>query len=80
MLQNQVSQTVELARAARQLGAAAASAFGAGFGGSVWALVPLAAADDFLAAWSDHYATKFPADARRAAFFLSGPGPGLVEL
>ena len=34
------SAAVELARLAREAGAVAASAFGAGFGGSVWALVP----------------------------------------
>ena len=39
LLENQVPQTIGLARSARQCGAAAASAFGAGFGGSVWALV-----------------------------------------
>ncbi|HTL29899.1 MAG TPA: galactokinase family protein, partial [Tepidisphaeraceae bacterium] len=38
-LENQVPQTIELQRSARKLGAIAASAFGAGFGGSVWALV-----------------------------------------
>ena len=38
-LGNQVPETIELARSARELGARAASAFGAGFGGSVWALV-----------------------------------------
>ena len=39
LLGNQVPETVWLAREARGLGAIAASAFGAGFGGSVWALV-----------------------------------------
>ncbi|MES2124718.1 MAG: galactokinase family protein, partial [Gemmatimonadota bacterium] len=38
-LRNQVPETMHLTRRARALGAAAASAFGAGFGGSVWALV-----------------------------------------
>ena len=35
-----VPETVFLAKSARAEGALAASAFGAGFGGSVWALVP----------------------------------------
>jgi len=39
-LRNQVPETIFLAKAAREEGAIAASAFGAGFGGSVWALVP----------------------------------------
>ena len=54
-LRNQVPQTLELARIAGQLGAQAASAFGAGFGGSVWALVPTADADEFAAAWRERY-------------------------
>ncbi|UCE98902.1 MAG: hypothetical protein JSV82_06870, partial [Planctomycetota bacterium] len=39
LLGNQVPQTVFLANCARQIGAAAASSFGAGFGGSVWAMI-----------------------------------------
>ncbi len=39
-LGNQIPETIALARLARHVGATAASAFGAGFGGSVWALVP----------------------------------------
>lgn len=54
-LRNQVPQTIELVRTAGQLGAKAASAFGAGFGGSVWALVPTADADEFAAAWRERY-------------------------
>ena len=47
-LGNQVPETACLAREARRLGAAAASAFGAGFGGSVWALVAEDACGEFL--------------------------------
>jgi galactokinase len=79
-LENQVPQTIGLARSARQCGAVAASAFGAGFGGSVWALVEAASAADFLAAWADRYRREFPAEAQRSHFFLSGAGPGLVEI
>jgi galactokinase len=39
LLGNQVPETVALVRRAHALGAFASSAFGAGFGGSVWALV-----------------------------------------
>ena len=39
LLDNQVQETVELVASARRLGAFASSSFGAGFGGSVWALV-----------------------------------------
>jgi galactokinase len=39
LLGNQVPETIALARLARERGALAACSFGAGFGGSVWALV-----------------------------------------
>ena len=39
-LGNQIRETIFLARAARENGATAAFAFGAGFGGSVWAMIP----------------------------------------
>jgi galactokinase len=53
LLRNQVAETVELARNARRLGAFAARSFGAGFGGSVWALLDdgRRAAERFAAAW-----------------------------
>jgi galactokinase len=80
LLENQVPQTIGLARSARRCGAEAASAFGAGFGGSVWALVKAPSAADFLADWADRYHREFPAEAERSHFFLSGAGPGLSEI
>lgn len=50
LLGNQVPETIALARSARALGAFAACSFGAGFGGSVWALVDRDAAA-FAARW-----------------------------
>jgi galactokinase len=79
LLKNQVPQTVHLARSARECGAAAASAFGAGFGGSVWALVEEPAAEAFLAEWACHYRKAFPSEAEHAVFFSSGAGPCLTE-
>ncbi|HEY8549359.1 MAG TPA: galactokinase family protein [Vicinamibacterales bacterium] len=79
-LENQIPETSALARLARSLGAEAASAFGAGFGGSVWALVPTADADRFAAAWREAYAARFPALADRAEFFPTRPGPPVVRL
>jgi galactokinase len=73
-LRNQVPETVALASSARELGAEAASAFGAGFGGSVWALVPEAAAADFTDRWASRYRAAFPAAARDAAFLATRPG------
>jgi galactokinase len=75
LLRNQVPETEALVRSARSLGAAAASAFGAGFGGSVWALVRRDVADDFRAAWRAAYVEDFPTHADAAEFFLSAAGP-----
>lgn len=74
-LGNQVPETVTLQRSARELGAVAASAFGAGFGGAVWALVPEDGADEFLTRWSEGYRKKHRRASRDAVFFLSRAGP-----
>jgi len=73
-LANQIPETVALQRQARALGATAASAFGAGFGGSVWALVPLRMARAFLGRWQAAYADSFPQRSAAAEFFLSAAG------
>lgn len=80
LLGNQVPQTVFLARAGRELGASAASGFGAGFGGSVWALVRDADAPAMLDRWAARYREAFPAEAGQALFFLSRAGPAAFEL
>ncbi len=80
LLANQVPETVFLAGSARGLGAAAASAFGAGFGGAVWALVREEEAEDFLLRWSGRYAEKFPARKAASSFFTTGPGPAASGL
>lgn len=49
-LENQITETVRLCSLARELGAVASSAFGAGFGGSVWAMLPDAHAERFVPA------------------------------
>ena len=67
LLENQVPETVMLVQSARALGAFAASSFGAGFGGSVWALVDQSAAPELARRWHP--------DA-----FIAVPGPGLTEL
>jgi galactokinase len=51
LLDNQVPETVGLVASARALGAFAASSFGAGFGGSVWALVGRDEAHEFARRW-----------------------------
>ena len=80
LLGNQVDQTVFLACSAREIGASAASAFGAGFGGSVWALVEAQAARDFLRQWQGRYENAFPEQAAGSAFFITNAGPAASEL
>jgi galactokinase len=80
LLGNQVPQTVYLAAAARENGAVAASAFGAGFGGSVWAMVETAKADLFLAAWADAYRRKFSQNAESCSFFTTTAGPAAFRV
>jgi galactokinase len=74
-LENQVAETIHLQRSARRLGAAAASAFGAGFGGSVWAMVAESQADSLRQDWERDYLAAFPARAQGARFFTTRPGP-----
>ncbi|MBA3340650.1 MAG: galactokinase [Gemmatimonadaceae bacterium] len=80
LLGNQIEETIALVRLAREHGAAAASAFGAGFGGSVWALVRADGAGNFLHEWRDAYLAAFPEAAANAEFFLTAPGPGALRL
>jgi galactokinase len=80
LLGNQIPETMALTRLARRHGADAASAFGAGFGGSVWALVAAADADRFVAAWRDAYHNAFPAAAAGGEFIIARPGPGAIRL
>jgi galactokinase len=73
-LGNQVPETIALVRSARERGAAAASAFGAGFGGAVWAMVETTAAPRFLEQWKSAYAAAFPARADDSQWILTRPG------
>ena len=67
LLGNQIPATIALARSAATLGAFASCSFGAGFGGSVWALVEGAKAYEFARRW-------------HAEAFIASPGPGLTAL
>ena len=67
LLGNQIPEMSALARTARELGAFASSSFGAGFGGSVWALVEHDRAEAFARRW-------------HAEAFIAPPGPPVVEL
>lgn len=69
-LWNIIPETDWLQQSARQLGAQAASAFGAGFGGSVYALVRAVEAAEFQGAWERGYLARFPRH-RGAALWLT---------
>ena len=80
LLDNQVVDTRQLAQLARDAGAMAASAFGAGFGGSVWAIVADLGTKEFLAEWKQSYLHAFPQYADQVHFFTTFPGPAAFEL
>lgn len=80
LLGNQIPETIWLAREARGLGAIAASAFGAGFGGSVWALVAQKDAVEFARRWQEAYQYSGYSASRESRFFLTPPGPALLQL
>jgi galactokinase len=75
LLLNQVPETVALCKLARELGAVGASAFGAGFGGAVWALVPEGSAGEFVKQWRENYVAAFPGRKDGANFIVTRPGP-----
>lgn len=76
-LMNQVPETVWLAAHARDHGAFAATAFGAGFGGAVWALVHADAAESFAASWMDAFAAQHGGAGKHEAARVLTPSAGL---
>lgn len=72
-LGNQVPETIDLASSARQLGARAASAFGAGFGGSVWALVDADESASFAEDWLARHIATHPHTADTASVMVTDP-------
>jgi galactokinase len=79
LLGNQVPETNALCALALDSGAVAASAFGAGFGGSVWAVTATADADEFGREWLTRYRAAFP-QRTSAEWFAASPGPGAFEV
>ena len=78
-LQNQIPDTVALAATARETGAFAASSFGAGFGGSVWALADAGDAPAFLERWRAAYLARH-AQAAPLHGFIARPAPSAHRL
>lgn len=72
-LKNQIPETIALVDLARGLGAVAASAFGAGFGGSVWAMIDTASADRFISLWRERYLATFPNRAGATQMMVTRP-------
>ena len=80
LLGNQVANTIFLAQSARKVGVVAASAFGGGFGGAVWALTQQDIADEFLESWANQYKKAYPREHSLASFFLTRPGPAALSI
>lgn len=80
LLGNQIPETSHLAHSACRHGAVAASAFGAGFGGSVWALVERDRMPAFLESWAESYRNRFPDGSQAAAFFSTAAGPAAFRV
>jgi galactokinase len=76
-LRNIAPEIDHLQRSAVSLGASGASGFGAGFGGSIVAVLPAARAEPFARDWQEAYARRYPAAATEACFFRTAPGPGI---
>lgn len=73
-LGNQVAQTNRLQALAREMGADGATSFGAGFGGSVWALTRTQDAEAFGTQWLDRYTSEYPEVQGRASVLTTRPG------
>ena len=76
---NQVPQTRLMVSLAREAGAIGASSFGAGWGGSVYALVRADEAEGFAAQWLRAYQDR-EQGAEQAAVIVTRPGPGACRL
>ena len=83
LLCNQLPETNRLVALAVQQGAIAASAFGAGFGGSVWAIVNTSDPSEvtrFGDAWLAAYRAAFPDRTPLSMWFAARPGAPLTDV
>jgi len=67
-LKNIVEEVDFLKESANRLGAYGATGFGAGFGGSCYAVVDRPGADGFIQKWREQYLKRFPQYDRKARF------------
>ena len=79
LLGNQIPETIALANLARETGAFASSNFGAGFGGSVWALTSTGDAQAFGEEWLRAYQRRMPS-LGPVPWFVARPGPPATEI
>ena len=79
LLRNQIPETNALAALAHDAGAFAASSFGAGFGGSVWAMVHADDAAAVVERWQAKYLEQH-APAKPVTAFVARPAPAASEL
>lgn len=77
LLGNQIPETRFLVTLAREIGAPAASAFGAGWGGSVWALIKTTDAESYSREWLTAYRLRY---AHHPAEGFVAPPSGGVQL
>jgi galactokinase len=76
---NQIPETNALAALAHDAGAFAASSFGAGFGGSVWAMVHADDAAAVVERWQAKYLEQH-APPKPVTAFIARPAPAASEL
>lgn len=79
-LWNIVPEIDFLQRSARKMGAIAASGFGAGFGGSAYAMVTKGHEQDFMTKWKEVYSAKFPQHEHACRFFTVFPSEKATEM
>ena len=78
-LGNQITETRDMALMAREAGAFAASSFGAGFGGSVWALVSAKDVEHVATRTMAKYRLRHPR-IEKLEWFSARPGPAVLSL
>eukprot|EP00939_MAST-03C_sp_MAST-3C-sp1_P002305 g2305.t1 len=79
-LRNTIPETAWLPDEARRIGALAATAFGAGFGGSCYAIVRTSESEAFAKTWKAAYNKKFPKWTKTSSFFAMKPSTGAFRV